>query len=121
MQNREKQRVSVAAATSSPATIGSRARILSSLVKLNPFGKLRTNDLNKDKTPPFSVFCARTELYSFPKSQSEAAARVQTSESSSETTSLTGGSFDAYGSCGLLRYVVARNLKEVAGLRLGIF
>ncbi|KAG7577327.1 Prenylated rab acceptor PRA1 [Arabidopsis thaliana x Arabidopsis arenosa] len=68
MQSREKQPVS---------TVVSRAKILLSLLKINPFGKLTTNDLTKDKTHPFSVFRGKTELYSFPASQSEAAARVQ--------------------------------------------
>lgn len=78
MQSREKQPVLAAATTTSASTIVvSRARILLSLLKINPFVKLTTNDLNKDRTPPFGVFSGRTELYSFPASQSEAAARVQ--------------------------------------------
>ncbi|XP_010468181.1 PREDICTED: PRA1 family protein H-like [Camelina sativa] len=69
MQTEEKQEVS--------GTVASRARILLSLLRINPFGKLTTSDLDKNKTPLLSVFCGRTELYSFPVSQSEAVARVQ--------------------------------------------
>ncbi|XP_019096374.1 PREDICTED: PRA1 family protein H-like [Camelina sativa] len=77
MQNKEKQEVSATVSTSSYSTIVSRARILLSLLRINPFGKLTTSDLDKNKTPLFSVFSGRTELYSFPVSQSEATARVQ--------------------------------------------
>ncbi|XP_023642361.1 PRA1 family protein H-like isoform X2 [Capsella rubella] len=78
-QSKENRQASSSATvtTSAYSTVVTRARILLSLLRTNPFGKLTTNDLNKDKTPLLSVFCGRTELYSFPVSQSEAAARVQ--------------------------------------------
>ena len=72
MQNSEKQMVS----SSSSPTVSSRARILLSLLKTNPFRKLETDDLNANP-PTFSVFCGGTELYSFPASQSDATERVQ--------------------------------------------
>ncbi|KAF2543656.1 hypothetical protein F2Q68_00032692 [Brassica cretica] len=62
--------------SSSSPTVSSRARILLSLLKTNPFRKLETDDLNANP-PPFSVFCGGTELYSFPASQSDATERVQ--------------------------------------------
>ncbi|CAH8391243.1 unnamed protein product [Eruca vesicaria subsp. sativa] len=73
MQNNEKQTVS----SSSPSpTVSSRAGILLSILKTNPFRKLTTDDLNSNP-PPFSVFRGGTELYSFPTSQSDATERVQ--------------------------------------------
>uniref|UniRef100_M4DX46 PRA1 family protein n=2 Tax=Brassica campestris TaxID=3711 RepID=M4DX46_BRACM len=62
--------------SSSSPTVSSRARILLSLLKTNPFRKLETDDLNANP-PTFSVFCGGTELYSFPASQSDATERVQ--------------------------------------------
>lgn len=64
MQNSEKR------------TVSSRARILLSLLKTNPFRKLTTDDVNANP-PPFSVFCGGTEIYSFPASESDATKRIQ--------------------------------------------
>ncbi|KAG2317818.1 hypothetical protein Bca52824_020940 [Brassica carinata] len=62
--------------SSSPTVVSSRAMILLSLLKTNPFRKLTTEDVNANP-PPFSVFCGGTELYSFPASQWDATERVQ--------------------------------------------
>ncbi|KAJ0238545.1 hypothetical protein HA466_0241610 [Hirschfeldia incana] len=74
MQNSEKPTVS----SSSSPTVRSRARILLSLLKTNPFRKLTTLTGDVDANPPpFSVFWGGAEMYSFPSSQSDATERVQ--------------------------------------------